>query len=251
MLIHNEDCVVTMRDRLAPESVDLIVTSPPYDGLRTYKGYSFDFESVAKGIQKVLAPGGVVVWIVQDMCVKGSKSGTSFRQALYFQEIGLGIHDVMIWQKPCYAPLYPSVKRYDQVFEYMLILSKGQPKTWNPIKDKPRVERGSSRISHFTQKDGTKIIKELKRPEGEFCKRTSVWTIQNGTKRGLSHPAPFPEALVHDHVVTWSNPGDLVYDPFLGSGTTGVVCEKLGRRWVGSEVSSDYCAAAQQRIENK
>jgi len=240
-----------MRDRLAPESVDLIVTSPPYDKLRTYNGFCFDFEKVLLGMYKAIKPGGVVVWVVNDACVDGSRTGTSFKQALEFMQVGFNLLDTMIWQKPNYAPLYPSVKRYDQNYEFMFIFSLGTPKTFNPIKDKPKSQASIDRAKYptsFIKPDGSRVRKPSTANDSLFCKRNQVWVIPNGQKRGLNHPAPFPEALVHDHVVTWSNPGDLVYDPFMGSGTTGVVCKGLGRCWVGSEVSSDYCSAAEQRI---
>jgi site-specific DNA-methyltransferase (adenine-specific) len=238
---------------MASDSVDLVVTSPPYDNLRTYNGYSFDFESIAKELSRIIKPGGVIVWVVNDAAVDGSKTGSSFRQALTFKQLGLNLHDTMIWQKPNFAPLFPSVKRYDQNFEFVFVLSKGQPKSWNPIKDRPKSEASKSRMKYgitYIQKDGSRSNAKVNDNQNDFSKRTSVWIIPNGQKRGLNHPAVFPEQLAADHILSWSNPDDLVYDPFTGSGTTGLAAKKLGRKFIGSEISADYAQAAIERIKN-
>jgi site-specific DNA-methyltransferase (adenine-specific) len=238
---------------MASDSVDLVVTSPPYDNLRTYNGYSFDFESIAKELSRIVKPGGVIVWVVNDAAVDGSKTGSSFRQALTFKQLGLNLHDTMIWQKPNFAPLFPSVKRYDQNFEFVFVLSKGQPKSWNPIKDRPKSEASKSRMKYgitYIQKDGSRSNAKVIDNQNDFSKRTGIWIIPNGQKRGLNHPAVFPEQLAADHILSWSNPNDLVYDPFTGSGTTGLAAKKLGRKFIGSEISADYAQAAIERINN-
>ena len=250
--IRVENCLDTMKG-MASDSVDLVVTSPPYDNLRTYNGYSFDFESIAKELSRIIKPGGVIVWVVNDAAVDGSKTGSSFRQALTFKQLGLNLHDTMIWQKPNFAPLFPSVKRYDQNFEFVFVLSKGQPKSWNPIKDRPKSEASKSRMKYgitYIQKDGSRSNAKVIDNQNDFSKRTSVWIIPNGQKRGLNHPAVFPEQLAADHILSWSNPDDLVYDPFTGSGTTGLAAKKLGRKFIGSEISADYAQAAIERIKN-
>jgi site-specific DNA-methyltransferase (adenine-specific) len=238
---------------MASESVDLVVTSPPYDNLRTYNGYAFDFESIAQELARVIKPGGVIVWVVNDAAVDGSKTGSSFRQALTFKDLGLNLHDTMIWQKPNFAPLFPSVKRYDQNFEFVFVLSKGQPKSWNPIKDRPKSEASKSRMKYgitYIQKDGSRSRAKVIDNQNDFSKRTGIWIIPNGQKRGLNHPAVFPEQLAADHILSWSNPDDLVYDPFTGSGTTGLAAKKLGRKFIGSEISADYAQVATERIDN-
>ena len=250
--IRVENCLDTMKG-MASDSVDLVVTSPPYDNLRTYNGYSFDFESIAKELSRIVKPGGVIVWVVNDAAVDGSKTGSSFRQALTFKQLGLNLHDTMIWQKPNFAPLFPSVKRYDQNFEFVFVLSKGQPKSWNPIKDRPKSEASKSRMKYgitYIQKDGSRSNAKVIDNQNDFSKRTGIWIIPNGQKRGLNHPAVFPEQLAADHILSWSNPNDLVYDPFTGSGTTGLAAKKLGRKFIGSEISADYAQAAIERINN-
>lgn len=239
--------------RTLPDNcIDLTVTSPPYDNLRTYNGFSFDFESVAKELYRITKDGGVVVWVVGDATVNGSETGTSFRQALYFKDIGFNLHDTMIWQKPNYAPMYPSVKRYDLNFEYMFVLSKGQPKTWNPIKDKVKTESSKQRAKYktsFANSDGTRYRRDSIDNGSDFSKRNTIWIIPNGQIRGLDHPAPFPEQLVSDHIISWSNPGDLVFDPFLGSGTTAKMGLLNGRNYLGCDVSEEYCDIARRRVE--
>ena len=235
--------------KLPEGCVDLTVTSPPYDDLRTYKGYTFDFESVAKALYRVTKPGGVVVWVVGDATIKGSETGTSFRQALYFKEVGFNIHDTMIYLKPGFSAVGALAVRYAPVFEFMFVFTKGKMKTFNPLKDRICKHKDSVLSGTIRNPDGT-----TKRMSGEgkvYAKdglghRYNVWEINPQTVDG--HPAPFPESLANDHIVSWSNEGDLVYDPFLGSGTTGLMAVLNKRRFIGSEISAEYCALAQKRI---
>jgi len=244
------DCLTEMQ-KLEENSIDLTVTSPPYDNLRTYNGYTFDFEGIAKELYRVTKQGGVVVWVVGDATIKGSETGTSFKQALYFKESGFNLHDTMIWQKPNYAPMYPSVKRYDLNFEYMFVLSKGQPKTWNPIKDRIKAESSKQRSKYktsFIKKDGSRNLKEKVDNGNDFCKRNSVWIIPNGQIRGLKHPAPFPEQLAEDHILSWSNEGDTILDPMAGSGTTLKMAKKNNRNYIGIEISQEYIDIINKRL---
>jgi len=236
--IHNENCLDTLA-KIPDAFIDLVVTSPPYDNLRTYNGYSFDFDSVATELARTLKPGGVIVWVVGDAVLKGSESGSSFRQALKFIELGLNLHDTMIFEKN--SPAYPaqaSGNRYTQIFEYMFILSKGKPKTANLICDKPNKWAG---FKDFSGK--------LKNPVPDFSPRNNIWRVVTSFN-GVKHPAPFPESLAADHITTWSNEGELVYDPFMGSGTTAKMAILNGRNFIGSEISAEYVAIAEQRIKN-
>jgi site-specific DNA-methyltransferase (adenine-specific) len=231
--------------KMADKTVDLVVTSPPYDNLRSYNGYSFDFEQVAKELYRVIKDGGVVVWIVGDATVKGSESGTSFRQALFFKEIGFNLHDTMIWEK---AGRLPTQDRYYAIFEYMFVLSKGKPKAMNFICDNKNVSKIQVRQKDSTINKGNHKLGSGTFVTKEFSRRTNIWRIPNsGNKSG--HPAVFPEQLVFDHIISWSNPDDLVYDPFLGSGTTAIAAIKSGRKWIGSEISADYAMTANERIK--
>ena len=234
--IQNENCLETL-GRISDETIDLVLTSPPYDNLRTYNGYTFDFENVAKELVRALKQGGVIVWVVGDAVLKGSESGSSFRQALRFIELGLNLHDTMIFEKN--SPAYPAKadgNRYTQIFEYMFILSKGKPKTANLICDKPNKWAG------FKDYSG-----KLKNPVPDFSPRNNIWRFVT-SMNGVKHPAPFPEALAADHIATWSNEGELVYDPFMGSGTTAKMSILSGRNFIGSEISSEYVALANARL---
>jgi site-specific DNA-methyltransferase (adenine-specific) len=223
--------------RMPDDSVDLVVTSPPYDNLRTYNGYSFDFESIAAELFRVTKWGGVVVWVVGDAVLKGSESGSSFRQALHFMSLGFNLHDTMIYEKN--SPAYParaSGNRYTQIFEYMFVFSKGKPKSASMICDKPNKWAG---FKDFSGK--------LKNPVPEFSPRNNIWRYVTSFN-GVKHPAPFPEQLALDHVLTWSVEGDVVYDPFMGSGTTAKAAVMTGRKWLGSEISQEYADIASERL---
>jgi len=237
------DCLEVMKS-LPSQSIDLTVTSPPYDNLRTYNGYSFDFEGIAKELYRVTKDGGVVVWVVGDATINGSETGTSFKQALYFKEIGFNLHDTMIWHKHSFNH-DPRNKRYKQYFEYMFVLSKGKPNTYNEIKDVPIKSAGKTVKASKTQKHGN--VRDYGYITlGEWQARSNIWHIGQEVKR--LHPAPFPESLAHDHIVSWSNDSDTVLDCFLGSGTTGKVAKQLNRRFVGIEISPEYLEIASKRI---
>lgn len=242
--IYCEDNLDTM-SRMPNDFVDLVVTSPPYDDLRTYGGFTFDFESVAKELYRVVKKGGIVVWIVGDGMKKGSESGTSFKQALFFKEIGFNLHDTMIWQKHNFSN--PAKNRYHQIYDYMFIFSKGKPKTFNPIKDRPNIEAGKAPRGRNTrrQRDGT--FKENKiKVNTEFGMRYNIWRVK--TEMNPIHPAQFSEQIASDHIISWSNEGDLVYDPFVGSGTVAKECILTNRKYIGSEISLEYCLLAEKRI---
>jgi len=244
-IIHNENCLETM-GRMPDEYIDLTVTSPPYDNLRDYKGYTFDFESIAKELFRVTKDGGVVVWVVGDTTKNFCESLSSFRQATYFvKECGFKLLDTMIYYKQNYAPAYPTLRRYANQFEYMFIFSKGRPSTFNPVMvDKVENRNG---WSGFRQKDGSvkrKIVKTI----GDKKQASNVWSYPVGFKN-LGHPAVFPEQLANDHIISWSNENDIVYDPFMGSGTTAKMALKNNRKYIGSEISKEYCDIAEQRIK--
>jgi site-specific DNA-methyltransferase (adenine-specific) len=230
--------------RMDDESIDLVVTSPPYDNLRKYNGYSFDFESVAKELWRTVKPGGVVVWVVGDATVQGSETGTSFKQALFFKELGFNLHDTMIWEK---TGRLPTQDRYYAIFEYMFIFSKGKPKAMNFIVDHKTVNGGKKQQKDAVINKGNNVKGDGFFIRNEFARRPNIWKIHVG-KNKTTHPAIFPEQLAYDHIVSWSNPGDLIYDPFIGSGTTAIAAINSKRNWIGSEISKEYCDIAFNRI---
>jgi len=247
--IYCESNLETMA-KMPDNFVDLVVTSPPYDDLRTYNGYSFPFEEIAKELYRVVKKGGVVVWVVADATIDGSESGTSFNQALFFKEIGFKLNDTMIWEKPVFTATGALKSRYGQVFEYMFVFTKGNAKTFNPIKDKPNKSFGRVKSGNIRQKDGTtKPVSSIGKPINEFGQRFNVWKIDAEMKRNIKHPASFPEQLANDHIISWSNVGDLIYDPFMGSGTTAKMAMINNRNYIGSEISKEYCEIAEQRLK--
>lgn len=247
--IRNGDCAEVLK-QLDAGSIDLTVTSPPYDDLRRYKGYAFNFEATAQELFRVTKSGGVVVWVVGDATTKGSETGTAFKQALYFMSCGFNLHDTMIFHKeppPCRAD------RYEQHFEYMFILSKGKPKTFNPIMVESKRAGWANGTSTFRKGGDDLVANTRKAPIAATKKKGNVWNYAIG-RRGSTdalaskHPAIFPEALARDHILSWSNAGDTVLDPFLGSGTTGKIAIQESRRFIGIEISPEYCELAHQRI---
>lgn len=251
-----DDAAVCLKE-IQTESVDLTVTSPPYDNLRSYLGYSFDFETIAAELYRVTKPGGVVVWVVGDATVKGSETGTSFRQALHFKDIGFNLHDTMIWKKNNLPQnQHP---RYTPAFEYMFVLSKGYPATFHPLQQHAR--GGGGKIGGQRNADNShrhEVRKEYANTSAGLKRRTNIWNLPVGFGASLStadkiafdHPAIFPEQLAADHIASWSNPGDTVLDPFMGSGTTGKMAVLAGRKFIGIETSEQYLnKIARPRIE--
>ncbi len=239
------------------DSVDITITSPPYDKLRAYNGYSFDFETLAKELFRVTKKGGVVVWVVSDSVVKGkingtTESGMSFKQALYFMELGFNIHDTMIYSKK--GSSLPDPTRYFQKFEYMFVLSKGRPKTINLIKDRKNKSVGKPKTTHSRDENTNEIIYYNTYVTKEYGLRYNIWNINEGymlstkDKIAFKHPAIFPESLVRDHLLSWSNEGDVVLDPFVGSGTTCKIAKQLNRKYIGIDISQEYIDIAKERL---
>lgn len=256
-IILNMDCVKAMK-LMPDECVDLTVTSPPYDNLRTYEGFRWDFEATAKELYRITKQGGVVVWVVGDATVKGSETGTSFKQALYFKEIGFNLHDTMIYHK---NSLPMNHNRYEQDFEYMFIFSKGKPNTFNPIRIPCKYpEKETARQHSYFSETDEKIRKarsgKKRKPVGKDKIKGNIWYFSTGKNHStqdniaFKHPAIFPEALANDHIISWSNENDIVFDPFMGSGTTAKMAMLNNRKFIGCELSENYCEIIKERLEN-
>lgn len=246
---YNEDCVIGMS--LLPDNyVDLTVTSPPYDNIRDYKGYQFDWHKTIDQLYRITKEGGVVVWIVADQIKNGSESGTSFKQSLYAIECGFNLHDTMIWTKSGFTDVGSLKYRYAQTFEYMFIWSKGLPKTFNPIKDRVNKNVGKAIHGKIRKKDGTmKPMSNIGKKINEYGIRYNVWECSAQQNKDTIHPAIFPRKLVEDHIKSWSNEGDLVLDCFLGSGTTRLASYDLNRNFIGYEISKEYYDEQEKRFE--
>jgi len=248
------DCLERMKE-IPDGSVDLTVTSPPYDKLRNYNGNNDQWgehvwKAVLADLYRVTKDGGVVVWIVGDATIKGSETGTSFKQALWAMECGFRLHDTMIWNKQNCASV-GSMNRYENTFEYMFVMSKCAPLNVNLIRDRKNKYAGDIQHGSIRQPDGSvrKTSGYGKRAISDFGRRRNVWDIFPAKRRSERlHPAPFPEELARDHIISWSNEGDTVLDPFMGSGTTGVACLNTGRDFIGIELDQGYFDIAQKRI---
>jgi len=238
--------------RIKTNSIDMTLTSPPYDDLRTYNQLEWNSE-IWKGILmelwRVTKDGGVVVWVVGDATIKGSETGSSFEQALYAKSIGFNLHDTMIYKKNAMPNVAP---RYAQDFEYMFIFSKGRPKTFNAITE-PCIYAGVGTSPTSRNKDGV-LISNGRRTIKPFKKLSNIWEYLAGhskstkDKEAHKHPAIFPERLAEDHIMSWSNEGDTILDPFMGSGTSGKIARLLGRNFIGIEIDKEYFDIAQKRI---
>ena len=254
--IYNMDCIDGMK-LLDSESIDLVVTSPPYDNLRTYNNsstWNFDiFKEVANELYRVLKQGGIIIWVVADATIDGSETGTSFKQALYFKEIGFNLHDTMIYQKENYVPL--THNRYEQEFEYMFCFTKGKPKTFNPIKIKC-IYGGTQtwgKSSYYKTSNGD-LVSESRMIINEYKIKGNIFSYQTGSKTETgkyTHPAMFPLKLAKDQINSWSNKGDTVLDPFMGSGTTALACIDLYRNYIGFEIDKSYYNECIERIETE
>lgn len=249
------DNVIGLR-MLPADCIDLTVTSPPYDNLRNYNGFTWGADALITELYRVMKPGGVVVWVVNDATVNGSETGASFRQALAFMAAGFNLHDTMIYAKHNPAPVGGKA-RYYQSFEYMFVFSKGAPATFNPLTEPRRNicnDKRTQRVKGFTREaDGT-FTRRMVAVNQDDPKRRNVWTYLVGggnttdDKKAYKHPAMFPEQLAADHIISWSNPGDVVLDPFMGSGTTAKMAALNGRHYIGFDISEEYCQIAEQRV---
>lgn len=247
--IYQENCIETL-GRMSGEAIDMTITSPPYDDLRDYNGYHFPVEEIARLLFARTLPGGVVIWVVGDRTVNGSESLTSFEHAFAFREAGFKVHDTMIYAKNNPIPS-DCGKRYRQCFEYMFCFSKGQPKTFNPIMQPIKQEKAfkSFRITKVGRNDleHDHVAPRERKVNNIFS--YNVGTSSSKDKIAFEHPAIFPEQLALDQIMTWTKLGDLVYDCFMGSGTTAKAAAQLRRHWIGSEISAEYVRIAETRLQ--
>jgi site-specific DNA-methyltransferase (adenine-specific) len=254
MKIHCGDSVEVLRS-MDDASIHLVVTSPPYDNLRTYDtgvGSNWNqlvWEQIIRELHRVVCDGGVVVWNVKDATINGSETGTSFRQALFAMECGFNLHDTMIWSKDTFSN--PDKSRYYDTFEYVFVFSKGKPRVFNPIFDRKNKSYGRKVFVTIRKANGTtyKVDNKNEKKVNKIGMRFNVWEMFTEKKSGdVGHPAMMPERLAHDMILSWSNEGDIVLDPFLGSGTTGRMAAKTKREFVGIDISPDYVFLATSRI---
>ena len=250
------DNVEGLRTHIPDNSIDLTVTSPPYGNIRDYNGFEWDLNILIKELYRVTKKGGVVVWITADQTINGSETLNSFKQAIEFKNKGFNVHDTMIYQKD--GITFPDTNRYFNVFEYMFVFSLGKPKTVNFIKDRLNSKAGQS-MTGIKERDKDGTLRESNasinnREYKEKSRRFNIWKYGVGNNKttkdkfAFQHPAMFPEKLAKDHIKSWSNEGDVILDPFMGSGTTAKMAELLNRKWIGFEISQEYVDIAYKRL---
>lgn len=237
------ESVEFMKNSIPDSFVDLTITSPPYDDLRSYDGYVFYYKTMLSELYRVTKDGGIVVWVVGDKTHKGSETGTSFKHALYAKEVGFNLHDTMIYQKNNPTPMRGN--RYQQCFEYMFVLSKGKPNTFNPIMTKKKYIENRKAKQYNKNQNGEQIIREYKSTNDKKVIH-NIWIYNVGLHHStadriaFTHPAVFPEQLAEDHIISWSNEGDIVFDPMCGAGTTCKMAYLNNRSFIGVDMSEDY-----------
>lgn len=233
------ESVIFMRKNIPDNYIDLTITSPPYDNLRKYNGFIFDYQSMFKELYRITKDGGVVVWIVSDATIKGSETGTSFKHALYAKDIGFNIHDTMIYAKENYVPL--THRRYEQAFEYMFVLCKGKLATFNPIMIdcKTKGSKTDKRTFYQTNNQNTPTEGHKNTQVKDKKQKSNIWNLSTNCG-AIGHPAQFPEQLAQDHIISWSNEGDIIFDPMCGSGTTCKMAYLNKRNFIGIDISEEY-----------
>jgi site-specific DNA-methyltransferase (adenine-specific) len=250
--IYAENCIKTLK-RMPDNYLDMTLTSPPYDDLRTYNGYEFPLTKIIELLYQKTKDGGVVVWVIGDKTVNGSETLTSFKQAMEFVGKGFLLHDTMLYVKNNPIPS-DCGKRYRQSFEYMFCFSKGQPKTFHPITRPTKSAGKKIKAFRITENGrGNVPLEDIGRQIKAERKVSNIFTYNVGTSSAthriaFQHPAIFPEQLAEDQIVSWTDEGDLVYDCFMGSGTTAVAACNLRRNFLGSEISAEYVDIANERL---
>ena len=223
---------------LPDDSVHLMVTSPPYNVGKEYdqdlglKDYLYFLTRVWRETYRVLVPGGRA-------CVNVANLGRKPYIPLHayiiqgMTEIGFLMRGEVIWNKAASSagstawgswrsPANPTLR---DVHEYILIFSKGNFSRKNPQKRKVTISR-----EEFL----------------EFTK--SVWTFPAESARKVGHPAPFPVALPYRLIQLYTYAGEVVLDPFMGSGQTALAALQAGRRYIGYEIDEEYVSLAQRRV---
>ncbi len=237
---------------LSNECIPFTLTSPPYDGLRTYDGLAdWNFMDVAKELYRITMQGGVVVWVVQEQIIDGSESGETSRQRLAFANIGFRLHHTMVMGK--LGGIQFSSNRYGRPLEYAFILSKGPPRYFNPLRDRPNKEAGRVKVFLNRNRDGS--FAPVKRTQVHpYGLRGSIWFYPTGKNNSakedyaFEHPALMPEQMAEDDILSWTKVGDLVFNPFAGAGTALKMALLNHRSYLGFEINPKYVEIARRRL---
>lgn len=235
-------------------SIDIVVTSPPYDAIRDYKGFSYDLHATGKEIQRVLKLGGVAVIVIQDQTKNFGKTLTSFRTILdWCDSFGFKLFETVIYRKYGAEGAWWN-KRFRVDHEYIPIFLKGErPQYFNKEHLKIPSKHGGKTLTGGGTRltNGIRIATRAIKINLMKCRGT-IWeylTAGDGSRLKHEHPATFPDKLPYDFIQCFCPEGGIVLDPFVGSGTTTVAAKNLGRRYIGIDIAPEYCAIAEKRMQ--
>lgn len=238
---------------LASDSVDLVLFSPPYDGVRDYRGnWTLDLPALGSELLRVVKDGGFAVMVIADGTKNQRKSMTTFRTAVAWEDAGWSLFESVIYSRDGRPGAWWAT-RFRVDHEHILMFYKGKrprPVTHHdglrvPSKHAGKKWTGTQRLT-----DGT-LVKTSATVAADKCRGT-IWhyatSNSEGNRTKAKHPATFPDALARDVILALSAPGDVVYDPMMGSGTSVVIAAQEGRRWLGNDFFAEYVEIAQQRL---
>jgi site-specific DNA-methyltransferase (adenine-specific) len=242
--------------KIPNNSIDILVTSPPYDGIRKYNGFNYDLHATGKEIYRVLKDGGVAIMVIQDQTKNFGKTLTSFRTIVdWVDNIGFKLFETVIYRKYGAEGAWWN-KRFRVDHEYMPIFLKGErPQYFNKDPLKIPSKHGGKTMTG----GGTRLTNGIRIPTRAItinpmkCRGT-IWeymTAGDGTRLKHKHPATFPDKLPYDFIQCFCPPNGVVLDPFIGSGTTALAAIELDRNYIGIDISKEYCDLARRRIKEE
>ncbi|MFH1192783.1 MAG: transcriptional repressor LexA [Candidatus Jorgensenbacteria bacterium] len=247
------DTVEVMK-KFPDNSVDMIITSPPYDSIRDYKGFSFNLHETGKEIFRVLKGGGIAVMVIQDQTKNFGKSLTSFKTIIdWCDNVGFKLFETTIYRKYGAEGAWWN-KRFRVDHEYMPIFLKGdRPHYFNKEHLKIPSKHGGKTLTGGGTRltNGVRINTRPIKINPMKCRGT-IWeymTAGDGSRLKHQHPATFPNQLPYDFINCFCPPGGIVLDPFVGSGTTTVAAKNLGRKYIGIDIAKEYCNIAERRMK--
>lgn len=248
------DCVEGMK-KIPDNSVDIVVTSPPYDGIRDYNGFNFDLHETGRGLIRILKEGGIVAMVIQDQTKNFGKTLTSFKTIIdWCDNIGFKLFECVIYRKHGSEGAWWT-NRFRVDHEYMPIFLKGEkPQYFNKENLKvPSIHGGKVMTGSGSRRTDGKTNARVTRPINTMKCRGTIWNyLMAGDKDPIKrqHPAPFPDQIPLDFIECFCPPGGVVLDPFMGSGSTAVAAKKLNRKYIGFDTSEEYIKIAHARLRN-
>jgi len=249
------DAIEIMK-KFPSSSVDIVITSPPYDAVRDYKGFTFDLHATGREIHRVLKDGGVAVMVIQDQTKNFGKSLTSFKTIIdWCDSFGFKLFETVIYRKYGAEGAWWN-KRFRVDHEYIPVFLKGErPRYFNKEHLKiPSKHGGKTMTGGGTRlTNGIRIATRSIKINPMKCRGT-VWdylTAGDGSRLKHQHPATFPNQLPYDFISCFAPKNGVVLDPFVGSGTTTVAAKNLGYKYIGIDIAPEYCAIAEKRMKEE